>query len=304
MHGADRVGRDATNILTREQWQFTREDVVGVVREKVIARNMIPFTKLANWGKHQFRYYTDVDMSPARVEMSGASPNADIAGISPATLDIPTIHKDFVILARELAASQNWGESLDTRSARMAAEKVAEKEEEMMWAGITVGSNHATAVTGLIGGAQSGGTGSDWGNATIATAVSNCKNNLLTTIHALRTDKFYGPYYLTLTKGAEVALWQTVPDTGGALLREFAEKLFTLGVFGTDALFPAVAASTNKSLAGEPGPSNHGYVIAQDVDTVVIDDSWDYEAKVFEALAPIVYRGNSLASITSIDEID
>ena len=191
MHGADRVGRDASTNLTREQWQFTREDVVGVVREKVIARNILPFVKLANWGKYQFRYNSDVDMSPARVEMSAASPNADIAGISTPTLDIPTIHKDFVILARELAASKNWGESLDTRSARMAAEKVAEKEEEMMWAGIAVGSDHATAVTGLISGGQSGGTGADWGHATIATAVAAAKGNMLTAIHALRTDKFY-----------------------------------------------------------------------------------------------------------------
>ncbi len=57
-------------------------------------------------------------------------------------------------------------------------------------------------------------------------------------------------------------------------------------------------------LIGEPGPSNHGYVIAQDVDTVIIDDSWDYEAKVFEALSPIVYRSNSLVYIDSITEIN
>lgn len=50
--------------------------------------------------------------------------------------------------------------------------------------------------------------------------------------------------------------------------------------------------------------SNHGYVIAQDVDTVIIDDAWDYEAKVFEALSPVTYRSNSLAYITSITEID
>jgi len=304
MHGADRIGRDATQILTREEFQFTREDVISVVREKVIARNVLPYVKLANWGKHQYRYHSDVDMSPARVEMSGASPNADIAGITTPTLDIPTIHKDFVILARELAASKNWGESLDTRSARMAAEKVAENEEEMMWAGIAVGTDHATAVTGLISGRQSGGTGADWGHATIATAVAAAKGNMLTSIHALRTDKFYGPYYAVMTKGAEIALWQTVPDTGGALLREFAEKLYTLGVFGTDMLYPAVSTGAHKMLVGEPGPSNHGYVIAQDVDTVIIDDSWDYEAKVFEALSPVTYRANSLAYITSITEIN
>lgn len=304
MHGADRVGRDATQILTREEFQFTREDVVSVVREKVIARNILSHVKLANWGKFQFRYHTDVDMGSARVETHGHTPNADIAGITTPTLDIPTIHKDFVILARELAASKNWGESLDTRSARMAAEKVAEKEEEMMWAGIAVGSNHATAVTGLISGGQSGGTGADWGDATIATAVANAKGNMLTAIHAARTDKFYGPYYAVMTKGAEIALWQTVPDTGGALLREFAEKLYTLGVFGTDQLYPAVSGGAQKMLIGEPGPSNHGYVIAQDVDTVIIDDSWDYEAKVFEALSPIVYRSNSLVYIDSITEID
>ena len=107
-----------------------------------------------------------------------------------------------------------------------------------------------------------------------------------------------------MTKGAEIALWQTVPDTGGALLREFAEKLYTLGVYGTDQLYPAVSGGAQKMLAGEPGADNHGMIMAQDVDTVIIDDSWDYRAKVFEALVPEAYRGNSLAAIDSITEID
>lgn len=298
------VGRDTTYYVTEEQMQTIREDVVRVAREKVIARNVLPIVPLNNWGVEQYKWYADVDISAPFVGMTGAHENADMAAISPTTVNIPVIHKDFFIRARQLAASQNAQEPLDTRSARLASERVALKEEEAIWAGIAIGDNAAVTVTGLIDEGQSGGTGADWGNATIATAVANCKSNLLTTIHALRTDYYYGPYYLILTKGAEVALWQTVPDTGGQLLRKFAEDLYTLGVYGTDQLYPAVTSSTEKLLAGEPGSDNHGMIMAQDIETIIIDDSFDLLGKVFEAAVAESYRGNSLAYVTSIDSID
>lgn len=298
------VGRDTTIYVTEEQFRTVRGDVVRKAREKVVARNILPIVPLANWGEEQYKWYADVDISPPFVGMTGSHENADMAAISPTTVDIPVIHKDFFIRARQLAASQNGQTPLDTRSARLASERVALKEEEIIWAGVSVGDDVGVAVTGLISDAQSGGTGTDWGSGTIATDVANCKSNLLTTIHALRTDFFYGPYYCILTKGAEVALWQTVPDTGGQLLRKFAEDLFTLGVYGSDQLFPAVASSTEKMLVGEPGPDNHGMIMAQDIETIILDDSFDMLGKVFEAAVAETYRGNSLAAITSIDSID
>lgn len=299
------VGRDATYFLSEMQYRYIQDEIVKIAREKLIARNVLPIATLADWGKTNYTWEADVDMSVARVEMGAQTPNADIAALSPTTIFIPTIHKDFTIKARQLASSKHSpGESLDVRSARLAGEKVAEKEEEMIWAGVDLGDDHALTVTGIIESAQDAGGGADWGHATIATAVSNCKADLLLAVQALRKDMHYGPYYAVMTKDAEVALWQTVPDTGGALLREFAEKLFTLGVYGTDWLYPAVSGGAQKLLVGEPGPLNHGIILAQDMDTVILDDRWDYYGRVYEAVVSEVFRDNSCAYIDSITEID
>lgn len=250
------VGRDATYTLTEEEFRYVREGNIGVVREKVIARNVVPVNNIGSFGKSFYKYYKDVDMGAAWVGIDGSEKNADIAGVSTSNLDIPTIHKDFQIPYRDLVASQTAGEPLDARTSRMAAEKVAEKEEGTVWEGTTAGTNAAVTVTGLgaiSGAGQDAGGGGDYWSGTVATDVYQSKKDLLLAIHALRTDKYYGPYYAVLTKNAEIALWQTVPDTGGALLREFWEKLCSLGVYGTDHLYASVASTTNRLIVGEPG---------------------------------------------------
>ena len=114
MKNPSQVGRDTTYYVTEEQFQTVREDVVRKAREKVVARNLLPIVPLANWGKEQYQWYADVDISPPFVGMTGSHENADMAAISPTTVDIPVIHKDFFIRARQLAASQNAQEPLDT----------------------------------------------------------------------------------------------------------------------------------------------------------------------------------------------
>lgn len=59
---------------------------------------------------------------------------------------------------------------------------------------------------------------------------------------------------------------------------------------------------------GEYSPSsgtmNHGIIMASDVETVLLDDSWDVYGKVYEALAPIIFRSNSIAFVDAISGVD
>ncbi len=60
-------------------------------------------------------------------------------------LPIPIIHVDYEINARVLAASRNLGNPLDTTSAEMAARKILEKLENMLFTDITYGYGETDA---------------------------------------------------------------------------------------------------------------------------------------------------------------
>lgn len=79
------------------------------------------------------------DISPATVSMSGTQRGEnDKAVYDSVNLPLPIIHKDFTIQLRDLAASRQGGNPIDTTNAKLAAQRVVE-ELEMLTIGTKTG---------------------------------------------------------------------------------------------------------------------------------------------------------------------
>lgn len=76
------------------------------------------------------------DMAPAEVNMGATVPaNRDRAEFTSASVPVPIISKDFQLTIRLIEAARRFGSSLDTMYATVAARKVAQKLEQLLFLG-------------------------------------------------------------------------------------------------------------------------------------------------------------------------
>jgi uncharacterized linocin/CFP29 family protein len=116
-------------------------------------------------------------------------------------LPVPIIHKDFFFSLRELSASRNGGEPLDTTHLRVAARKVAEMAEHMLFRGGKVFgglpiygyTTHPNRLTGAFG------TNGNWAQA--AKTGENIYQDVITMRNALVNTGMNGPYILYVAGG-------------------------------------------------------------------------------------------------------
>lgn len=79
------------------------------------------------------------DLTDASISMSGITKGEeDTPAFEPAQVPVPIVHKDFRLNIRRLIASRMAGEGLDVMAPAMAARKVAERSEDMLFAGAAV----------------------------------------------------------------------------------------------------------------------------------------------------------------------
>lgn len=145
------------------------------------------------------------DMTAAAVDMSAETASEkDRMDYGLDQLAIPVIHKEFSYNARALAASRRMGTPLDTTSATLAARKVAEAAEDMLFNGSSIVESSAAIygykthpdanAASLAGGA--------WSTATAA----NILDDVFDALGQLRGDGFYGPYWIYIPSAWETAL--------------------------------------------------------------------------------------------------
>jgi YD repeat-containing protein len=183
--------------------QASQDRLVGVA--DLMSRNLVYRTK--GLGAMVLAYQDASDIDDASMDMDGLSrgvndrPEYDIN-----YLPLPIIHKDFQISSRELAASRAGLQPLDTTNAALAAIKVADYAEQILFQG----AGAYTFGGGTIRGYQDHANRNtqtltqDWDasgktGAEIFTDVN-------TMIQAMITDKHYGPYVLYIPTAYETVL--------------------------------------------------------------------------------------------------
>jgi uncharacterized linocin/CFP29 family protein len=194
------AGVHTNGTLRMDQWkeidnrvvEIARDAMAGirVLRERGLVRN------LGGLGTMVDLYETSSDMEGAAIDMSGDSPSQeDRVTFTPHGVPIPIIHKEFQINARVLAASQRNNTPLDTFQATIAARKVAEASEDMLFNGSSIKADGYT-IYGLLNHPNRNviAVGQDWA------VPANIHASIRAMIAAAEADNMYGPYGLFLNK--------------------------------------------------------------------------------------------------------
>jgi len=188
------------DTLQKDEWKYFDDQIIeeGKIRLNGIAdliREGLTLTIPNGMAKTVLEYEATTDMEDAYVSMDAMSDSDnDRIEYELGSLPLPITHKDFFLHIRQLLASRERGESLDATQARIAARKVTEMGEQMLFQGgrtfqgktiygYTTHPNRNTVGFGSNGNwAQSAKTG----------------DNILTDTQSLialnEGDRFYGPY--------------------------------------------------------------------------------------------------------------
>lgn len=154
-------------------------------------------------GTTVLEYQTIGDMDPATVSMDGmARSENDRPDFGSGGLPIPITHKDFFVNIRTLSASRKRGEGLDTTMARVGGRKVGEEIERMLIIGgktfaslpIYGYTTHPNRNTGSFG------TNGNW--VQVAKTGPDILADVFTMVTGLEGDKYYGPYWLYVSRNA------------------------------------------------------------------------------------------------------
>lgn len=209
------------DTLRKDEWKVFDDALVkeGVIRLVGVADliSMGLVKPVANaLGKTVFGYEQVTDMGPATTSLDGLSrTDNDVQEFLLNQLPLPITHKDFFINLRQLAASRERGEALDTTQVGTAGRVVSEQLEKMLFQGgrIFGGLPIYGYMTHPNRNSSGFGTGGDWGQS--GKTGPQILADLLTMLTALKADRFYGPYMVYVPADADVRLNEDYVPTGG-----------------------------------------------------------------------------------------
>lgn len=183
-----RIRANATSLLD-EEWEMLDETIFPVLREQLNLYDAFEnagLTTDASMATTVSTWRVSDDLTEAEHSMDARTRSEeDIHAFSKQGVPLPLTHKDYRISQRELEASRNLGEGLDTMMARSAARKVAEAMEDLILYGIPEMSVEGPQgsmldLPGLLNyGDRIQYTGSSWGTPT------NVKDDLNAVINQL-----------------------------------------------------------------------------------------------------------------------
>lgn len=199
--------------LREEEWKEIDQAVVKAFQDRLVgiadlyANNLI-YKISDGMSRTVLEYETESDFTDAELSMDGASrSNADRPNYEVVALPLPIIHKDFRFNARVLAASRRLGQPLDVASAELAARKVAEYAEDLLFNGkdnLTHGGGTIYGYEDYPNLTSTSFTDATWTNSGVSgeemlTDIRNLKQ-------ALINDKRYGPYMVYVPTAYETVL--------------------------------------------------------------------------------------------------
>jgi hypothetical protein len=123
------------STLRRDEWKRLDEVILEISRQRLVVEFGLG---RAIGNAEQFEWHDVSDPGEAVISMDGVTRgNHDRPNFQYNYLPIPIIHFDYELNARELAASRNLGNPLDTTMAERAIRRVNEQLENMLFTNIT-----------------------------------------------------------------------------------------------------------------------------------------------------------------------
>ena len=186
------------DVLRKDEWKLLDEVLVDVGRDLLVAANDLRAAglveQLGGIGITLSEYEKISDMSAANVDFAAVTDGEkDSVTFTLVAVPVPIIHKDFSVNIRRLEASrgsQSHGQAIDRTQVEVAAIKVAESAEDMVFNGTpdTLVGNALYGYTNAPN--RNTVTGGDWGT------LANTTANVITALSASNADGYRGPYNL------------------------------------------------------------------------------------------------------------
>jgi hypothetical protein len=200
------------DTLRKDEWVFFDEALIAAgeirlrgIRDLIAAGLTRPVAN--SMGKTIIQYEKVTDMEPAVTSLDGMSEDiADRQEFELNSVPLPITHKDFFLHIRDLAASRERGEALDTMQVRTCGRLIAERLELMLFqGGPTYGGFPIYGYTTHLDRNQVAyGAGGAWNLA--AKTGEQILVDLLTAITAAEADRFFGPYFLYVPSNVSTKL--------------------------------------------------------------------------------------------------
>lgn len=222
----------ANATLRQDEWKQMDEAILNVSRSRLqgvadlISRGLT-FNLGNAMGTTVFEYEKISDAFSAELTMDAVSRgNNDRPDYGVEYLPIPIIHVDYQINARVLASSRTRGQALDTTSAELAARKVAEKLETMLFTSTTYAFGGGTIYSYLSHPRRNPVTLSKHWDDSSADGATVIKD-VIAMKQASIDAKHYGPWVLYIPVGYETVLDKDY-DTTTATGRTIRERILQI----------------------------------------------------------------------------
>ena len=187
------------DVLRKDEWLLYDKTVVEVARAALVGVGDLMGAGLTMgipnaMGVTSVLHETMSDITDAEVSMTGlAAGERDRLAFTQVNVPLPIVHKDFYISLRNLESSRRFGMPLDTSTAGIAARRVADAIEDMLFNGVAIKSGGGT-VYGYTNytARNTGSVTASW----VTTSGDNIIADTLDMIAAAQADNMYGPYML------------------------------------------------------------------------------------------------------------
>lgn len=162
------------DVLARDEWKHFDDAIIGISRDRLVVTGELVKRGLVMpimdaLGVMSLQWEKSNDMTDAEINMNGLSRTGNESiDFTNESMPIPIIHKDFSLNVRHLLASRKGRSKLDTYQATIAARKVSDTIENLIFTGAQVNAtngtiygllNHPNRNTGSVTAAWSGATG-------------------------------------------------------------------------------------------------------------------------------------------------
>lgn len=201
VHYIDRRGKMVSNsMLSKDEWVEMESAVIRTPEYPLKMTNLLRgrglTKKLGGIGTLITTWNMSGEITPAGINMTGmGNADNDLPGISQAGAPVPVIFKPFQLDARQLAASRNSGDGLDTTTLFAATRVVNEKLEDVIVNGANIKlngfrlyglRNHPYRITDTAAG--------DWGT------ITNILPTVMEMFSVAQSNKFTGPFALLIAQ--------------------------------------------------------------------------------------------------------
>lgn len=257
-------------LLMYDEWKDLDRNVVEVATDRLVGvadlQAMGLTHNLGSLGVTITQWEESSDMTDADISMSGVTAGEeDTPAYDQASVPVPIVHKNFRLNIRRLEASRRFGEALDVTASSIAARKVAEASEDMLFAGesITVNGNTIYGYTNFPN-RNTVDMATSW-DAVASSDNSPIIDDAQETLQALRDDNFYGPYTMYIPGEYEGKLDEDYQEGTGDT-RTVRERLLALS--GLNRIVVADRLSTENVIVAQMTRDVVDLAMAQDVTTV------------------------------------